>query len=140
MILHDVAVTNDCQRMLCVGTLTASSDGLQPKKCRAEKQILGERHRCRIPNVIDSGIILKYIISTKWKLKSEVSHHALVAYDLSFHSRVPVLHDVRDITMARHDGVALVSYENKVQHRLSTYFSVLTRMTGSPAIVEIRTN
>ena len=29
-------------------------------------------------------------------------------------SRVPVLHDVRDITLARNDEVALVSYENKV--------------------------
>lgn len=29
-------------------------------------------------------------------------------------SRVPVLHDVRDITLARDDQVALVSYENKV--------------------------
>lgn len=30
------------------------------------------------------------------------------------YSRVPVLHDVRDITLARDDLVALVSYENKV--------------------------
>lgn len=29
-------------------------------------------------------------------------------------SRVPVLHEVRDITLARNDQVALVSYENKV--------------------------
>ena len=42
MILHDVAVTVDSHRMLCVGTLTASVDGLQPKKSRAEKQIIGQ--------------------------------------------------------------------------------------------------
>ena len=42
MILHDVAVTMNSQRMLCVGTLTASADGLQPKKSRAEKQIIGQ--------------------------------------------------------------------------------------------------
>ncbi len=30
-------------------------------------------------------------------------------------SRVPVLHEVRDITLARNDQVALVSYENKVR-------------------------
>lgn len=42
MILHDVAVTVNSQRMLCVGTLTASADGLQPKRSRAEKQIIGE--------------------------------------------------------------------------------------------------
>ena len=48
MVLHDVAVTQDNVRMVCVGTLTASADGLHPSKCRAEKQIIGEsymRHR-----------------------------------------------------------------------------------------------
>ncbi|KAI0346641.1 WD40 repeat-like protein [Trametopsis cervina] len=83
MILHDVAVTNDRQRMLCVGTLTASEDGLQPKKCRAEKQI--------------------------------------VVYNLEkneIENRVPVLHDVRDITLAKDGLVALVSYENKAPPQL----------------------
>lgn len=41
MIIHDVAVTQDCQRMLCVGSLIASAEGLQPSKSRAEKQIIG---------------------------------------------------------------------------------------------------
>ena len=41
MVLHDIAVTQDCQRMLCVGTLMASRDGLHPSKSRAEKQIIG---------------------------------------------------------------------------------------------------
>ena len=34
MILHDVAITNDQQRMLCVATLTASPDGLKPSMSR----------------------------------------------------------------------------------------------------------
>ncbi|GJE97468.1 WD40 repeat domain-containing protein [Phanerochaete sordida] len=83
MILHDVAVTMNSQRMLCVGTLTASSDGLQPKKSRAEKQI--------------------------------------IVYNLDrneIENRVPVLHEVRDITMARVGDVALVSYENKAPPQL----------------------
>ncbi|KAI0346640.1 WD40 repeat-like protein [Trametopsis cervina] len=83
MILHDVAVTNDRQRMLCVGTLTASEDGLQPTKCRAEKQI--------------------------------------VVYNLErneIENRVPVLHDVRNITLAKDGRVALVSYENKAPPQL----------------------
>ncbi|KAI0948106.1 hypothetical protein AcW1_009704 [Taiwanofungus camphoratus] len=83
MTLHDVAVTQDCQRMLCVGTLIASSDGLHPSKSRAEKQI--------------------------------------IAYNLfkkDIENRVPVLHDVRDITLARDDQVALVSYENKAPPQL----------------------
>lgn len=41
MVLHDVAVMDDSHRMLCVGGLLASADGMQPKKSRAEKQILG---------------------------------------------------------------------------------------------------
>ena len=43
MILHDVAVTHDRLRMLCVGTLTSSHEGLLPSKSRAEKQIIGTR-------------------------------------------------------------------------------------------------
>lgn len=42
MMLHDVAITNDQQRMLCVATLTASPDGLRPSMSREEKQIIGE--------------------------------------------------------------------------------------------------
>ncbi|OCH89316.1 WD40 repeat-like protein [Obba rivulosa] len=83
MTLHDVAVTQDGQRMLCVGTLMASGDGLHPSKSRAEKQI--------------------------------------IAYNLDkkeIDNRVPVLHDVRDITLAKNDQVALVSYENKAPPQL----------------------
>ena len=46
MVLHDIAVTQDCQRMLCVGTLMASRDGLHPSKSRAEKQIIGTSTSC----------------------------------------------------------------------------------------------
>ena len=42
MVLHDVAITNDQQRMLCVATLTASPDGLKPSMSREEKQIIGK--------------------------------------------------------------------------------------------------
>ena len=44
MVLHDVAVTHDNTHLVCVGTLTASADGLHPSKCRAEKQIIGTRN------------------------------------------------------------------------------------------------
>ncbi|KZT00504.1 WD40 repeat-like protein [Laetiporus sulphureus 93-53] len=83
MMLHDVAVTQDCQWLLCVGTLMASSDGLHPSKSRAEKQIIVYNLR-----------------------KKDIEN------------RVPVLHDVRDITLARDDLVALVSYENKAPPQL----------------------
>ncbi|KAH9836204.1 WD40 repeat-like protein [Rhodofomes roseus] len=83
MVLHDVAVTQDCQRMLCVGTLMASRDGLHPSKSRAEKQIIAFNME-----------------------KKEIEN------------RVPVLHDVRDITLAHDDQVALVSYENKAPPQL----------------------
>ena len=42
MVLHDVAITQDQQRMLCVATLTASPDGLKPSMSREEKQIIGQ--------------------------------------------------------------------------------------------------
>ena len=45
LIIHDVAITQDQARMVCVGTMTASMDGLHPSKCRAEKQILGKQWR-----------------------------------------------------------------------------------------------
>ena len=41
MVLHDVAITTDQARMLCVATLTASPDGLKPSMSREEKQIIG---------------------------------------------------------------------------------------------------
>ncbi|KAI0701046.1 WD40-repeat-containing domain protein [Cytidiella melzeri] len=83
MVLHDIAVTNDRQRMLCVGTLMASSDGLQPREGKAEKQIL-------VYNME----------------KNEIEN------------QVPVLHDVRNITLAKDGHVALVSYENKAPPQL----------------------
>lgn len=117
MILHDVAVTPDNKRMLCVGTLTASQDGLQPKKSRAEKQIIGQclislrrvlLHSFSPSDSVQPGEVrdrkVSYMIVA---LRSARSHVCA--------SRVPVLHEVRDITMARTGDVALVSYENKVR-------------------------
>ncbi|KAM5543424.1 hypothetical protein V8D89_002675, partial [Ganoderma adspersum] len=83
LIIHDVAITQDQARMVCVGTMTASMDGLHPSKCRAEKQIL------------------------VYNMETE-----------KIENRVPVLHEVRDITLARNDHVALVSYENKAPPQL----------------------
>jgi hypothetical protein len=40
-MMHDVAVTPDGERLIGVGTLLSSSDGLQPSRCRAEKRIIG---------------------------------------------------------------------------------------------------
>ena len=42
MILHDAAVTIDGRKLLCVGTLATSVDGLRPMKAHAEKQIVGQ--------------------------------------------------------------------------------------------------
>ncbi|KZT24894.1 WD40 repeat-like protein [Neolentinus lepideus HHB14362 ss-1] len=81
--LHDVAVTPDCKRLLGVGTLLESSDGLKPSKSRAEKQII------------------VYNLDQK-----------------EIENQVPVLHDVRDITLAKSGKMALVSYENKAPPQL----------------------
>ncbi|TFK48969.1 WD40 repeat-like protein [Heliocybe sulcata] len=81
--LHDVAVTPDCKRLLGVGTLLESSDGLKPSKSRAERQII------------------VYNLDQK-----------------EIENQVPVLHDVRDITLAKSGKMALVSYENKAPPQL----------------------
>ncbi len=41
-MMHDVAVTPDGERLIGVGTLLSSSDGLQPSRCRSEKRIIGK--------------------------------------------------------------------------------------------------
>ncbi|KAI9509319.1 WD40 repeat-like protein [Russula earlei] len=40
LVIHDVAVTPDQERLIGVGTLLSSSDGLRPRRCRAEKRII----------------------------------------------------------------------------------------------------
>jgi len=40
-MVHDVALTPDGERLIGVGTLLSSSDGLRPSSCRAEKRIIG---------------------------------------------------------------------------------------------------
>jgi hypothetical protein len=45
IMIHDVAVTPDGERLIGVGTLLSSSDGLQPSRCRAEKRIIGMRYQ-----------------------------------------------------------------------------------------------
>lgn len=92
MVLHDVAITNDQQRMLCVATLTASPDGLKPSMSREEKQII------------------VYNLDKK-----------------EIENQVPILHEVRDITLAKNGTVALVSYENKAPPQLWKLESVKDR-------------
>ena len=43
LMVHDVAVSPDGERLIGVGTLLSSGDGLQPSRCRAEKGIIGKR-------------------------------------------------------------------------------------------------
>ncbi|KAH8113819.1 WD40 repeat-like protein [Phellopilus nigrolimitatus] len=93
MIIHDVTITNDQQRMLCVASLTASPDGLKPSVSREEKQIIGDQ--------------------------------------------VPILHEVRDITLARNGNVALVSYENKASPQLWKLETVRDRSNETGNIVRL---
>jgi hypothetical protein len=41
LVIHDVCITPDGQRLIGYGTLLSSGAGLKPSKCRAEKQIIG---------------------------------------------------------------------------------------------------
>ena len=43
LMMHDVAVTPDGERLIGVGTLLSSGDDLRPSRCRAEKRIIGRR-------------------------------------------------------------------------------------------------
>lgn len=114
MIIHDVAVTEGNVRLVCVGTLTASADGLHPSKCRAEKQIIGER--CLYSGSGGNSEPLPRSVQHGKNGDREVR---LINFDTTAatntsRSRVPVLHEVRDITLAKKGEVALVSYEYKV--------------------------
>ncbi|KAI6029590.1 hypothetical protein BKA83DRAFT_4220783, partial [Pisolithus microcarpus] len=40
VLIHDFAVTPDSRRLLCVGPILSSPEGLQPSKSRVEKQLL----------------------------------------------------------------------------------------------------
>jgi len=83
MDIHDAAFTPDEERMLLVGTLRQSPDGLVPRKARAEKRI--------------------------------------IVYDLrdqKVENQVPVLENVKDITIDRDGHEALVSYEDKAPPEL----------------------
>jgi hypothetical protein len=42
VLIHDVAITPDLQRLLGVGPILYSPKGLHPSKSRVEKQLLGE--------------------------------------------------------------------------------------------------
>lgn len=41
VLIHDVAITPDSHRLLCVGPILSSPAGLHPSKSRVEKQLLG---------------------------------------------------------------------------------------------------
>ncbi|KAI0049167.1 WD40 repeat-like protein [Auriscalpium vulgare] len=102
LTIHDVSVTPDGQRLLGVGTLLESRDGLQPSRCRAEKQI--------------------------------------VVYNLDrkeIENQVPVLHDIRDITLARNGHFALVSYEFKAPPQLWKLETVKDRTKADTTTIRL---
>jgi hypothetical protein len=116
LVIHDVSVTQDGQRLLGVGTLLSSGDGLQPSRCRAEKRIIcgflfPHEHwilfEITAQRIIWIGSRLK---SRTLKARQTVS----VADILQLYSQVPVLQDVRHITAARSGHFALVSCDFKV--------------------------
>ncbi|KAI0270470.1 WD40-repeat-containing domain protein [Gloeopeniophorella convolvens] len=101
--IHDVGVTSDSQRLVGVGTLTSSIDGLVPSKSRTEKQI--------------------------------------VVYNLdrkAVESRVPILHDIRDITLARTGDLALVSYESETSPQLWKLDMWRSRAANAPSTARLR--
>ncbi|KZV65320.1 WD40 repeat-like protein [Peniophora sp. CONT] len=96
--IHDVSVTPDGLRMLGVGKLLSTQEGLKPSTCRDEKQIIS------------------YNIERK-----------------EIESQVPILHEVRDITMAKSGQYALVSYEFKAPPQLWKLEIIRQRMDVTEA-------
>jgi len=95
--LHDIAITKDGERFFAVATLEHSRDGYKPVKARSEKRIVVYN---RLEKFIEKCVLSVLLLV-----------HLLIAIC----SQVPVLHDVRDITLSHDDRFALVSYENKVR-------------------------
>jgi len=83
LLLHDVVIAPDEQRLLAVATLEQSVDGLKPSKARREKRII-------VFNMASREI----------------------------ENQVPVLHEVRDVTLSARGLLALVSYEHNAPPQL----------------------
>ncbi|PVG01421.1 WD40 repeat-like protein [Serendipita vermifera] len=92
--IHDVAITPDEERMLCVGVLKTTKGGLQPSMSRVEKRLVGMPKAVLFILVLTRGLV--------YNLKQTCIENS-----------VPVLDDVRDITISRNGSYALVSSENK---------------------------
>lgn len=142
LVIHDVAVTQDGQRLLGVGTLLSSGDGLQPSRCRAEKRIICE-FSCSHKHWILFEIAAQRIIWIGSRLKSRAlpSQASSVADILQLYSQVPVLHDVRHITTARSGHFALVSCDFKVTRpypQLHQSRVVDSLFLGSSPALEVR--
>lgn len=102
--IHDVAITPDDKRILAVGPVLQSPSGLKPSRSRSEKRLI---------------VFNTELQQIEWYVVSSGSKNAHVE-DLEI-SQVPVLNDVRSITLVEmHRGalVALISYENKAPPQL----------------------
>jgi len=93
--LHDIAITKNGERFLAVVTLEGSRDGYTPEKTRSEKRIVMYN---KLEKVIERSVVMLML--------------RLFLLTLCY-SQVPILQDVRNITLL-HDGrFALASYEDK---------------------------
>ncbi|PPQ86642.1 hypothetical protein CVT25_006826 [Psilocybe cyanescens] len=109
MKLLDVAITPDASRLVGVGPLLRSPDGLQPSKSRVEKRLIG---------ISDLKVFtIVYNVENK-----------------QIENMTPVLEVVRDITLAqtsRNGLVALISYEHKAPPQLWKLELVKDRETNT---------
>jgi WD repeat-containing protein 26 len=110
MMLHDVDIgrfntanTDSESRFLGVGTMLESSEGIQLSGGRAEKRIFGifVFQQTRMP-LVNQSLRIVYNMDKK-----------------EIEGQVPILNEVRSVTMARIGEVALVSYERKVMSNAS---------------------
>ena len=114
IILHVATTSNGC-RILCVGTKNTQATGLQPRKSRAEKRIIGEYALLDSSKNEWADIQQQSMTSNGAKLKRRLfSLFGSCARQSYPTSCVPVLNDVRYVTMDQLSNVVLVSYGDKV--------------------------
>lgn len=121
--VHDVAVESKERYMLCVGTLTLSHEDSQPLKSKGQKQIIGMSSSFMPANpLIFVSTSLQPGAKGSWEVRLIQAFTSLVS-SYQYSSRVPNLHDVREITISR-DNI-LVSYDKEVRHILLPRFNAL---------------
>ncbi|KAJ7598511.1 quinon protein alcohol dehydrogenase-like superfamily [Mycena floridula] len=106
MVLHDVAVTSDGVRLLGVGTLSESPNGLKPSKSRVEKRLVA--FNTETGSIEHQTPVLNNVRNISLSHKSRKALVALVSYDNTAPPQLWKMDLVKDLKDA-HDNNARTS-------------------------------